>query len=79
MGDNVGTVNKSFDEIRTWKNNVDKSTATKRELNKMKTKIQDAMNKHQAETTTKMDKLMQDWASKANMNDIRRLLQQLAG
>ena len=36
VGDNVNTVNKSFDEIRTWKN-MDKATATKSELNKMKT------------------------------------------
>ena len=64
VGDNVNTINKSFDEIRTWKNNMDQTTATKSELNKMKTDIQDTMNKHQVETATKVDGLMKDISDK---------------
>ena len=82
MGDNVSTINKSFDEMRTWKNNMEKNTATKGELNKMKTKIQDIMNKHQSETATKVDNptkdlsdRMQEVASRTDMDDIRNLLQ----
>ena len=78
MGDNVSTINKSFDKMRTWKNNMEKNTATKVELDK----IQDIMNKHQVETATKVDNLtkdisdrMQEVASKADMNNIRKFFQ----